>query len=142
MATFFFPSTYFYAPHRLLLFLCAIFFFSDLEPFVTTMAPKKTVLAKRHCSDSTSQATPTPSDDPHRFISREVERLYHESLCIRSFVPERGFPTSNAFFNFTIQTQGWQSLCASLTPGVAPIVREFYSNLPLWVNTTVFVLGW
>ena len=108
---------------------------------MTTMAPKKTIPAKRHRFGSTSQAAPPPPDDPRPFISREAERLYHESLCIRSFVSERGFLTSNAFFNFTIQTRGWQTLCAPLTPGVALIIREFNSNLPFRVGTIVFVRG-
>ena len=110
-------------------FLCA-FFFSDFEPLVTTMVSKKTVPAKRHRSGSISRVAPPSLEDPRHFISREVERLYHESLCIRSFVRKPCFSTSNAFFNFTIQTQGWQTLCAPLTPGVAPVVHEFYSNLP------------
>ena len=84
-----------------------VHFFSDFEPSVTTMAPKKTVPAKRRRSGSTSRVAPPPPDDLRRFISWEAERLYHESLCIRSFIPERGFPTSNAFFNFTIQSRGW-----------------------------------
>ena len=104
------------------------------------MAPKKTIPTKRHRSGSTSQAAPPPPDDPRCFISREVEQLYHESLCICYFVPERGFPTSNAFFNFTIQTRGWQTTC-SPTPRVAPVIRKLYSNLPFRVCTTVFVQG-
>ena len=105
------------------------------------MAPKKIVLAKRHRTGSTSQAAPPPSDDPRRFIYREAEWLYHESLCIRSFISERGFLTSNAFFNFTIQTRGWQNLCPPSTLGVAPVIRELYSNLPFRVGTIVFVQG-
>ena len=35
----------------------------------------------------------------------------------------------------------WQTLCAPPTPRVAPVVRELYSNLPLWVSTIVFVRG-
>ena len=105
------------------------------------MAPRKSILAKRQQSDSTSQATPPPPEDPHRFISREAERIYHESLFNRSFIPERGFPTSNAFFNFTIQNRGWQTLCAPPVPGVTPVVQEFHSNMPFKVDTTVFVRG-
>ena len=105
------------------------------------MVPKKTVPAKRHRFSSTSQATPPPLDDLHRFTSREADRLYHKSLCIRSFVPERGFLTSNAFFNFTIQTRGWLTLGAPPTLGVASVIRVFYANLPFRVGTTVFVRG-
>ena len=121
-------------------FLCA-FFFSDFEPSVTTMAPKKTVPTKRHRSSFTSRAAPTPPDYPHHFISREVKRLYHESLCIRSFVPEWGFPTSNAFFNFTILAKPyvlprppeWPQSSASSTPtyhsGSAPQCLSEVSGL-------------
>ena len=105
------------------------------------MANRKSTPTKRQCSDSTSGVAPPPPEDPHRFISREVERIYHESLFNSSFVPERGFPTSNEFFNFTIQNRGWQTLCAPLVPKVASIVREFYSNLPSKVGTTVFARG-
>ena len=105
------------------------------------MAPKKTVLPKRHRSGSTSRAAPPPSDNSRRFISREAEQLYHESLCIHSFVMEWGFPTSNAFFNFTIQTRGWKTLWAPPTPKVALVVREFHSNLRFRVGTIVFVRG-
>ena len=120
---------------------CVPFCFSDLEPFVTTMAPKKTVPAKRNRFGSNSQAAPPPPDDSRRFIFREAERLYHESLCIRSFVLELVFLTSNVFINFTIQTQGCQTLCVSPTPRVAPVICEFYSNLPFRVGTIVFVQG-
>ena len=99
--TLFHSKRFFSAPLHLLFLLMCIFF-SDFEPSVATMAPKKTVPAKGHRSDSTSQATPPPIDDLCRFISREEERLYHKSLYIRSFISERGFLTSNAFFNFTI----------------------------------------
>ena len=92
-------------------------------------------------SGSTSRAAPPPPKDPHRFISREVERIYHESLFNRLFVLERGLPTSNAFFNFIIQNRGWQTLCAPPVPRVALVVREFHSNLPFKVGTTVFVRG-
>ena len=108
---------------------------------MTTMAPKKTIPTKRYHFGSTSYAEPPPLDDLHRFISREAELLYYKLLCIRSFVSEQGFSTSNAFFNFTIQTRGWQTLCPLSTPRVTPIVREFYSNLPFRVGTTVFVRG-
>ena len=101
----------------------------------TTMAPQKSILAKRQRSVSTSCVAPTPLEDPHRFISREAERIYHESLFNRSFVPERGFPTSNAFFNFIIQNSDWQTLCAPPVPGVAPVVWEFHSNFPFKVGT-------
>ena len=105
------------------------------------MAPKKFVPAKRHRSSSTSRANPPHPDDPRQFISHEAEWLYHESLYNRPFVPERGFPTSKAFFNFPIQNRGWQTLCAPPTPEVALIVREFHSNLRFRVGTTVFVWG-
>ena len=108
---------------------------------MTIMAPKKVVPAKRHRSGSTSRAAPPPLNNPRHFISREAERLYHELLCIRSCGPEQGFLTSNVFFNFTIQTRGWQTLCAPPTLRVAPVVCELYSNLPFWVGTIVFVQG-
>ena len=85
-------------------------------------------------------APPLP-EDQHRFISWEAKWIYHESLFNCSFVPERGFPTSNAFFNFTIQNRGWKTLYASPVPGVPPVVREFHFNLPFKVGTTVFVRG-
>ena len=105
------------------------------------MAPKKSVPSKWHRSGSTSWADPPPPNDPRQFISREAERLYHESLYNCSFIPKRGFPTSNAFFNFSIQNRGWQTLYAPSTPGMASIVREFHSNLRFRVSTTVFVRG-
>ena len=99
-------------------------------PKSTSMALRKSTLAKRQRSGSTSQSAPPPPKDPHRFISWEVKRIYHESLFNRSFIPERGFPTSNAFFKFTIQNHSWQTLYAPPVPEVAPVVREFHSNLP------------
>ena len=137
----FFPPNDFWCPLSTFVSSCVHFFFSDFEPLVTIMAPKKIVPDKRHCSGSASREAPPPQDDPRCFISREAEWLYYESLCIRSFVPKRGFPSSNVFFNFTIQTRGWQTLCAPPTPEVASVVRKFYFNLPFRVGTTVFVRG-
>ena len=105
------------------------------------MALRKSTPAKRQRSSSTSWEEPPPLEDPHRFISREAERIYHESLFNRSFLREHDFPTSNAFFNFTIQKRRWQTLCAPPVPRVAPVVREFHSNLPFKMCTTVFVRG-
>ena len=105
------------------------------------MDPRKSTQAKRQWFGSTSRAAPPPPEDPHRFVSREAERIYHESLFNRSFVPECGFPTSNAFFNFTIKNRIWQTLCASPIPGVALVVREFHFNIPFKVGNTVFVRG-
>ena len=105
------------------------------------MAPRKSILAKRQRFGSTSRAAPPPLEYPHRFISQEAKWIYHESLFNRSFVLERGFPTSNAFFNFTIQNRSWQTLCAPPVTGVALIMREFHSNLPFKVGITVFVRG-
>ena len=102
--------------------------------------PNQTIPFRLHIMGGTPPPPPL-LDDPRRFISREAEQLYHESLCNRSFVQERGFPTSNSFFNFTIQTRGWKTLCASPTPGVASIFLEFHSNLPFRFGTTVFVRG-
>ena len=45
------------------------------------------------------------------------------------------------FFNFTILNRRWKTLCAPLVPGVAPVAQEFHSNLPLKVDTTIFVRG-
>ena len=105
------------------------------------MVLRKSTPAKRQRSGSTSWvALPSP-EDPHRFVSREAKRIYHESLFNRSFIPEHGFPTSNALFNFTIQNHSWQTLCALPIPGVAPVVLEFHSNLPFKVGTIVFVRG-
>ena len=119
-----FPSTRFLCDPSSPVSSC-VHFVLDFESFVTTMVPKKTIPTKQYCSSSTSQAVPPPLEDPLHFISQEAEWLYHESFCIRSFISERGFPTSNAFFNFTIQTRSWQTLCASPTPGVALVILEF-----------------
>ena len=85
---------------------CAFFciFLADRK----SCQPNNTDLGPHHEWHPPPPPPPLPSlDDPRRFISREVERLYQESVCIRSFILERGFPTSNAFFNFTILTKGW-----------------------------------
>ena len=118
-------------------FLC----FLSPNPRSTTMAPQKSIPIKRQRSGSTSWAEPPSPEDPHRFISREAELIYHQSLFNCSLVPERGFPTSNAFFNFIIQNRGWKTLYAPPVPGVAPVVREFHSNMPFKVDTTIFVRG-
>ena len=137
----FFPPNFFFLYAHLSIFSSHVFFFPDFKSSVTTMALKKTVPTKRHRSSSTSRAAPPPQDDPLYFISREVERLYQESLYIRSFVPERGFQTLNAFFNFIIQTRGWQTLCAPLTPGVALLSASStptcHSGLASWCLSEV-----
>ena len=105
------------------------------------MALRKSTSAKRQRSGSTSRVAPPPSEDSHWFVSREAEWIYHESLFNRLFVPKHGFPTSNAFFNFTIPNCGWQTLCAPPVPEVAPVVPKFHFNLPFKVGTTVFIRG-
>ena len=118
-----------------------LLFFHICAHRLTSMDPRKSTQAKRQWSGSTSLAAPPPPEDPHRFVSREAERIYHESLFNCSFVLECGFPTSNAFFNFTIKNRIWQTLCAPPVSGVALVVREFHSNMPFKVGITVFVRG-
>ena len=118
-----------------------LLFLHICTPRSTSMAPRKSTPAKRQRSGSTSQVAPPPPEYPHRFISREVKQIYHKLLFNRLFVPESSFPTSNAFFKFTIQNHGWRTLCAPPIPGVASVVREFHSNIPFKAGTTVFVRG-
>ena len=123
------------------LFFFFLLFFQIYAPQSTSMAPRKSTPAKRQRPGSTLRAASPPPEDPHWFISRETEQIYHESLFNRSFVPERGFPIFNAFLNFNIQNRRWQTLCTPLVPEVALVVWEFHSNLLFKVNTTVFVQG-
>ena len=137
----FVPSTHLFAAFSSSSLIFFVFIFADLPYRSTSMAPRKSTTAKRHQFGSTSRVAPPPPEDPHWFVSREAERIYHKSLCSRSFVLECGFLTSNAFFNFNIQNHRWQTLCAPPIFGVTSIVWEFHSNLPFKVGTTVFILG-
>ena len=93
-------------------FVC-VMGFAYLQSKLTVMAPRKSIPAKRQRFGSISRAAPPPLEDPHRFVSWEAKRIYHESLFNCSFVVKCDFLTSNAFFNFTIQNRGWQMLCAT-----------------------------
>ena len=104
------------------------------------MAPKKTVPVKRKRMGSSLWAPPL-LDNPEKFITRDAERLYHDSLFNRTFVPERGISNSNVYFNFIIQEKGWTKLCEHPSPGIAPVVREFHSNLRDRIGSTVYVRG-
>ena len=108
---------------------------------LSPMAPKKSVPVKRKRLRSTSRAPPPPPNNPEKFISGDVEWLYHDSLSNRTFVLERGFPNCNAYFNFTIPEKGWTRLCEHPPPGIAPVVREFHSNLRFRVDSIVYVQG-
>ena len=105
------------------------------------MAPKKLVPMKRKRSGLSSRAPPPLLNNPEKFISRDAERFYHESLFNRTFIPEQGFPNSNAYFNFTIQERGWTKFCEHLLPRIALVVCEFHSNLRFRVDSTVYVRG-
>ena len=105
------------------------------------MAPKKSVLVKRKRTRSSLRApSPTP-DNLEKFITRDAESLYHNSLYNKTFVLERGFPNSNAYFSFVIQEKGWTKLCEHPLVGIALIVCEFYSNPRFRVGSTVYVRG-
>ena len=129
----FFPSTHFCASHRLLFFMCAIFFL-DFELSVTTKAPKKSVPAKRHSYGSTSQVAPPLPNDTCRFISGEAERLYHESLCIHSFVPKRGFFDLECILQFHHSDSRLADLVSSPDPRSGPSCPQvlFQPAIPGW----------
>ena len=57
--------------------------------------PSQTTPLRLHITGDTSPS----GRSEQKLFSQEAEQLYHELLCNRSFVSERGFPTSNAFFN-------------------------------------------
>ena len=103
--TVYFPSTRHFATLSSFS-LVFLLFFQICTHRSTSMAPEKSTPAKQQLSGSTSLAAPPPPKNPHRFVSQEAERIYHESLFNLLFIPKRGFPTSNAFFNFTIQNRG------------------------------------
>ena len=112
----FFPPLVFVQHFVSCFFLCVLF--SNFELSVTTMAPKKTVPTKRHYSGSTSWAITPPSDDLRRFISWEAKRLYHKSLCIRSFVPE--FSDLECVLQFHHLGSRLANLVCSLNPQSGP----------------------
>ena len=105
------------------------------------MASKMTVPHKKRKIGSSFHTTPPLPEDPKKFITHEAEWLYHESPYNRTFVPERGFPTSNVYFPFMIENKGWIKLSENPPPGIALVVREFHSNLRFREGSTVYVRG-
>ena len=75
------------------------------------------------------------------FLTQAVEKRFHNSLETMSFVPESGFDSPNAYFNYIINKRKWTKLCAHPPQGVAPVVREFHANLPHKDDIKVFVKG-
>ena len=114
---------------------------SDFLYLSSSMALKKIAPEKRKRTCSSSHAPLLPPKNPEKFITREAEKLYHESLYNRTFVAECGIPDSNVYFNFMIQKRGWTTFCVHPQPRIAPIVREFHFNLWFRVGTTVYVQG-
>ena len=105
------------------------------------MALKKIISEKRKRIGSSSRAPPLPLDNSEKFITREAKKLYHESLFNRTFVAERSIPDSNIYFTFMIRDRGWPTFCAHPQPRIAPVVKEFHSNLQFRVGSTVYVQG-
>ena len=95
----------------------------------SSMALKKIIPEKRKRIGSSSRAPPPPPENSEKFITREAKKLYHESLFNRTFVVERGIQDSNIYFTFMIRDRGWTTLCAHPQPRIAPVVKEFHSNL-------------
>ena len=56
------------------------------------MAPKKREIAPKR------KAVAPRAEDPFKFINREMERMFYDSLVIRSFVSEQGFHKPNSYF--------------------------------------------
>ena len=108
---------------------------------MSPMAPKKIVPQKMRKIGSSSRTPPLLLEYLENFITHEVEQLYHEYLYNRTFVSELGFPTSNVYFTFMIENKGWTKLCEHPPPRIAPVVREFHSNLRFWEGSTVYVCG-
>ena len=77
-----------------------------------SMAPKKQVPKKFKTTPgpSSCQHTPPP-EDLDRLIIYAAERLYHDSLYNRTFMPEQGFTNSNAYFSYWVQRKGWGKIC-------------------------------
>ena len=82
-----------------------------------------------------------PLENPEKFITLEMEKLYHESLYNKAFLAEPGFPNSNVYFNFTTHDKGWTKFCENPLPRIAPVVKEFHSNLRYRIGTIVYVRG-
>ena len=102
------------------------------------MALKKTVPQKKRKIRSISRTPPSVPEDPEKFITHEAERLFHESLYNRTFVPKRGVLTSNVYFMIMIEYRGWTKLCEHFPLGIAHVVKEFHSNLLFWEGSTMY----
>ena len=94
---------------------------------------------KRKRTGSSSRVPPPLPDYPEKFITRDAETLYHESLYKKTFVQKRGNPNSNVYFNFVIHEKWWTKFCEHPVLGIAPIIREFHSNLWGQISSMVYV---
>ena len=105
----------------------------------SSMASKKTIPEKKRTSSS-SRAPPPSPDNPKKFITREAEKLYHESPFNMTFIAECGLDY-NLYFTFMIQDRGWTTLCTHPQLGIAPVFRKFHPNLRFRLGTAVYVRG-
>ena len=101
-----------------------------------SMNPKKIVSVKRKRMGSSSRAPIPLPNNPKKFITRDAERLYHDSFFNRTFILN-----TNVYLNFVIKEKGWTKLCEHPLPGIAQVVREFHSNFQSRIGSTVYVYG-
>ena len=95
---------FFFTPHLAILSKNSVF---PSHPLSFSMASKKKVLEKRKRTGSSSWVTPPLPDNLNKFITRDAETLYHESLYNRTFVPDHGIQNYNVYFPFMIQVKGY-----------------------------------
>ena len=64
-----------------------------------------------------------------------------KKILKKGFIGERGFKQFIPPFKEVIKNRGWKIICEHMPPGLAALVREFYTNMVGRKETTCYVRG-
>ena len=80
-------------------------------------------------------------EEEDKFVSDEAYSTWKKYYAGKGFVGEREFSQLISPFKELIEQRGWGKFCKHYKTGYADIVREFYSNLLVRKDNSVFVRG-
>ena len=75
------------------------------------------------------------------WVSKMAYEAWRDKLQSKDFNGERGFNKWVSPFQELVESKGWQFFCEHKAPGFVDILKDFYANLVVAKDKTVYVRG-
>ena len=93
---------------------------------------------KRECEEERAESS---NEKPSDWVSKMAYEAWRDKLQSKDFNGKRGFNKWVSSFQELVESKGWQFFCEHKAPRFVDMVKEFYTNLVVAKEKTVYVRG-